>query len=84
MYANLDRKQSVFHWNKNTDTGLLGHPFTKSPGDSSFRYVLLRCSVTPAVFACSCCGFANNPSQAVTAEKGSAPVAFQKPARVWC
>lgn len=84
MYANLDRKESVFHWNKNTDTGMLGHPFTKSSGASSFIYVLLRCSVAPAVFTCSCCGLANKPSRAVAPEKGSAPVAFQKSRSMWC
>lgn len=40
-------KQSVFHWNKNTDTGMLGHHFTKSSGASSFRHVFL--SLLPLV-----------------------------------
>lgn len=81
--VNLCRKQSVFHWNKNTDTGKLGHPFPKSSGAPGFRYVLFRCSVAPAVSTCSCCGFAKELLQAVAPEKGIAPVTFQKSARMW-
>lgn len=56
--------------------------FTKLSRASIVGLVLLRCSVAPAGFICSCCGFVSNPSQAVDPGQGSARVAFQMPAQM--
>lgn len=57
--------------------------FIKFSGASSVGLVLFRCSVAPAGFICSCCGFVSKPLQAVDPGQGSAHVAFQQPARMW-